>query len=44
VGQLKQQYEAQGFYGIGVHFAEHETNIGTLWRSAYVLGAASFSP
>ncbi|WP_206171011.1 RNA methyltransferase [Phragmitibacter flavus] len=40
MAKLKQQYEAEGFYGIGVHYAENETNIGTLWRSAYVLGAA----
>lgn len=29
-----------GFYGIGVFRGKTEHNIGTLWRSAYILGAA----
>jgi tRNA G18 (ribose-2'-O)-methylase SpoU len=30
----------QGYYAIGVFNAKTEHNIGTLWRSAYILGAA----
>ena len=40
MARLKQQYINEGFYGIGIHHARHDVNIGTLWRSAYVLGAA----
>lgn len=29
----------RGFYGIGVVGSKSEVNIGTLWRSAYILGA-----
>ena len=38
--RLKQQYEADGFFGIGILNSESEENIGTLWRSAHILGAA----
>jgi tRNA G18 (ribose-2'-O)-methylase SpoU len=30
----------RGYYGIGIYNAKMEQNIGTLWRSAYQLGAA----
>ena len=28
-----------GFFGIGIYCPQHKENIGTLWRSAYQLGA-----
>ena len=31
---------SRGYYGIGVWHPKTETNIGTLWRSAYTYGAA----
>ncbi len=40
MARLKQQYEAEGYYGIGVIHAETEHNIGSLWRSAFILGAS----
>lgn len=40
MSQLKQQYEAEGFFGVGILNSESESNIGTLWRSAYILGAS----
>ncbi len=40
MARLQQQYLNHGFYGIGIHHASHNANIGTLWRSAYILGAA----
>lgn len=30
----------QGYYAIGVFNAKTEHNVGTLWRSAYILGAS----
>jgi tRNA G18 (ribose-2'-O)-methylase SpoU len=30
----------RGFYGIGVYHPKREVNIGTLWRSAHLLGAS----
>lgn len=32
--------KVQGYYAIGVYNAKTEHNIGTLWRSAYIMGAA----
>lgn len=40
MARLKQQYEGNGFYGIGILNNANEFNIGTLWRSAYILGAS----
>lgn len=40
MARLKQKYESEGFYGIGVMHMEDEQNIGTLWRSAFILGAS----
>lgn len=30
----------KGFFGIGVYQIKRSENIGTLWRSAYILGAS----
>jgi len=38
--RLKQSYESEGFFGIGIVNNIHELNIGTLWRSAFILGAS----
>ena len=38
--KLKQTYPADGYFGIGIMNPENEQNIGTLWRSAYILGAS----
>lgn len=32
--------EGNGFFGIGIMNSTEELNIGTLWRSAYILGAS----
>lgn len=40
MARLKQQYESDGFFGIGIHNSQEEFNIGTLWRSAYIFGAS----
>ncbi|WP_448213551.1 RNA methyltransferase [Colwellia sp. MEBiC06753] len=40
MARLKQTYEQNGFFGIGILNNVDEVNIGTLWRSAYILGAA----
>lgn len=40
MAKLKQQYQGQGFYGIGMVNNVNGLNIGTLWRTAYILGAA----
>tara|TARA_R110002167_G_scaffold10958_14_gene49089 strand:- start:1323 stop:1811 length:489 start_codon:yes stop_codon:yes gene_type:complete len=40
VSRLKQSYAAEGFFGIGILHPEIEENIGTLWRSAYIMGAS----
>lgn len=31
--------DERGYYGIGVHHPKHEVNIGTLWRTAHIMGA-----
>lgn len=36
----KNQYPHTAFYGIGVMHGTNPVNIGTLWRHAYILGAA----
>lgn len=36
----KNQFPDQAFYGIGIMHASREINVGTLWRSAYIMGAA----
>lgn len=30
----------RGYFGIAMYHAKHETNVGTLWRSAHTYGAA----
>lgn len=40
MARLKQQYPTNGFFGIGIINSKEESNIGTLWRSAYILGAS----
>jgi len=30
----------QGYFGIGIYQPKRETNVGTLWRSARILGAS----
>lgn len=32
--------EKRGYFGIGIQNCKTEENIGTLWRSAYILGAS----
>lgn len=36
----KNQYPHTAFYGIGIMQVTREINIGTLWRSAYIMGAS----
>jgi tRNA G18 (ribose-2'-O)-methylase SpoU len=40
VSRLKQTYASEGFFGIGIFNPEQQENLGTLWRSAYILGAS----
>ncbi len=40
MARLKQQYNNEGFFGIGILNNVNELNIGTLWRSAFILGAS----
>ncbi|MDF1813860.1 MAG: RNA methyltransferase [Verrucomicrobiales bacterium] len=40
MARLKQQYDSDGYFGIGIFHSAEEQNIGTLWRSAYILGAS----
>ena len=40
MAKLKQQYESDGYFGIGILHARSDTNIGTLWRTAYIMGAS----
>lgn len=38
--KFKQAYPEPNFYGIGIVNGINKINIGTLWRSAYILGAS----
>lgn len=40
MARLKQTYPQNGFFGIGILNNKAHENIGSLWRSAYVLGAS----
>lgn len=40
MSRLKQTYASEGFFGIGILNPEIEENIGTLWRSAFIMGAS----
>lgn len=37
---LAQKYESNGYYGIGILYSDNQLNVGTLWRSAFILGAS----
>lgn len=37
---LVQKYETNGYYGVGILYTDNALNVGTLWRSAYILGAS----
>lgn len=38
--RVKNTFPGQGFFGIGIMHSGQEVNIGTLWRSAYIMGAS----
>lgn len=40
MARRKQQYNSNGYYGIGILNNTLELNIGTLWRTAFILGAS----
>lgn len=40
MARLLQKYEKNSFFGIGILNNINELNIGSLWRSAYILGAS----
>ena len=40
MARLKQEYQSNNFFGIGILNNINELNIGSLWRSAYILGAS----
>ena len=40
MARVKHQYPQEGFYGIGLLNTVNQDNIGTLWRSAYIMGAS----
>tara|TARA_B110000483_G_C18102568_1_gene506440 strand:- start:182 stop:664 length:483 start_codon:yes stop_codon:yes gene_type:complete len=40
MARLKQSETTPNFFGIGIYNVSNEVNIGTLWRSAFVLGAS----
>ena len=40
MSRIKQQYTSNHHFGIGILNSTDETNIGGLWRSAYILGAS----
>jgi len=40
MARVTQRYQQNGFFGIGIANNHDELNIGSLWRSAYILGAA----
>ncbi|WP_068545648.1 RNA methyltransferase [Thalassotalea crassostreae] len=40
MARLKQTYPTDGFFGIGIYNNKEQVNIGTLWRSAYIMGAS----
>jgi tRNA G18 (ribose-2'-O)-methylase SpoU len=40
MARVKHHYESNCFFGIGIVNNVNEINIGTLWRSAYILGAS----
>ena len=36
----KKTISKRGYFGIGIENPKTDTNVGTLWRSAYIMGAA----
>lgn len=40
MARIQRNYPDNGFHGIGIVHGKHDHNIGTLWRSAYILGAS----
>ncbi|MFC1748298.1 RNA methyltransferase [Pseudomonadota bacterium] len=40
MARIQNNFSNNGFYGIGIVHASHDHNIGTLWRSAYIMGAS----
>ncbi|MDF1555660.1 MAG: RNA methyltransferase [Deferrisomatales bacterium] len=40
MARLKNKYAGNGFFGVGILNNANDFNVGTLWRSAYVLGAS----
>lgn len=40
MARLNQIYASEGFFGIGIYHPEQQENLGSLWRSAYILGAS----
>lgn len=38
--RVKNTFPGQGFFGIGIMHSGQEVNIGTLWRTAYIMGAS----
>ena len=40
MARTKDAHNSPGFYGIGLLHTDDEINVGTLWRSAFVLGAS----
>lgn len=40
MARIKQINQDNGFFGIGILSGVSEPNLGTLWRSAYILGAS----
>ncbi|MGL1930557.1 MAG: RNA methyltransferase [Desulfotalea sp.] len=40
MAKLKQSYTNEGFFGIGIVNNTNQLNIGTLWRSAFIMGAS----
>lgn len=40
MARLQQSDQPSQFYGVGIYHFSNQTNIGTLWRSAFVLNAS----
>lgn len=40
MSRLNQNYASEGFFGIGIYHPEQQENLGSLWRSAYIMGAS----
>ena len=40
MSRLNQIYASEGFFGIGIYHPEKQENLGSLWRSAYIMGAS----